>query len=87
MVGVRNMGRWFGLGRQFKALSLSPFVPQRLRVFVVRHTGDDLAVLKELVEAGKITPVIDRRYSLSEVPEAIRYLEEGHARGKIVIAV
>jgi NADPH:quinone reductase-like Zn-dependent oxidoreductase len=46
-----------------------------------------MVVLKELLEAGKITPVIDRTYSLSEVPEAIRYLEEGHARGKVVISV
>jgi NADPH:quinone reductase-like Zn-dependent oxidoreductase len=85
LVGVRNMGRWFGLGRQFKALLLSPLVPQRMRVFVVRHTADDLAVLKELVEAGKITPVIDRRYTLSQVREALRFQGEGHPRGKIVI--
>ena len=50
-------------------------------------TSDDLVVLKELLEAGKIVPVIDRRYPLSEVPEAIRYLEEGHARGKVVITL
>jgi NADPH:quinone reductase-like Zn-dependent oxidoreductase len=85
VVGVRNMGRWFGLGRQFKTLLSSPFVHQRMRVFVVRHTGDDLAVLKELVEAGKITPVIDRRYTLSQLPEALRFQGEGHPRGKIVI--
>lgn len=47
--------------------------------------GGDLATLKELIEAGKITPVIERTYSLSETPEAIRYLEEGHARGKVVV--
>jgi NADPH:quinone reductase-like Zn-dependent oxidoreductase len=47
----------------------------------------DLVFLKELLEAGKVAPVIDRRYTLSEVPEAIRYLEEGHARGKVIIAV
>ena len=47
----------------------------------------DLAILKELIEAGKIVPVIDRKYSLSEVPNAIRYLEEGHARGKVVITI
>ena len=47
----------------------------------------DLVAAKELIEAGKLTPVIDRTYSLSEVPEAIRYLEEGHARGKVVITV
>lgn len=53
LVGVRNMGRWFGLGRQSKALAQSLLVPQRMRVFVVRHTADDLAVLKELVEASR----------------------------------
>ncbi len=47
----------------------------------------DLLLLKDLLEAGKIKPVIDRRYPLSEVPEAIRYLEEGHARGKVVITI
>jgi NADPH:quinone reductase-like Zn-dependent oxidoreductase len=86
VVGVRDMGRWFGLRRQTKALLLSPFVRQRMRVFVVRHNREDLAVLKELVEAGKVAPVIDRRYTLREVPEALRYQGEGHSQGKIVIA-
>jgi NADPH:quinone reductase-like Zn-dependent oxidoreductase len=85
VVGVKDMGRWFGLGRQFKALSLSPFVGQRMRVFVVRHNKEDLAVLKELVEAGKVAPVIDRHYALRDVPEALRYQGDGHAQGKIVI--
>jgi NADPH:quinone reductase-like Zn-dependent oxidoreductase len=58
-----------------------------MRVFIVRHNKEDLAVLKELVEAGKVAPVIERRYELSELPEALRYQGEGHARGKIVIAV
>jgi NADPH:quinone reductase-like Zn-dependent oxidoreductase len=48
---------------------------------------EDLVLMKELLEAGKVVPVIDRRYPLSEVPEAIRYLEEGHARGKVIITV
>jgi len=87
VVGVKDMGRWFGLGRQTKALLLSPFVRQRMRVFVVRHNREDLAVLKELVEAGKVAPVIDRHYTLREVPEALRYKGEGHSQGKIVIAV
>jgi NADPH:quinone reductase-like Zn-dependent oxidoreductase len=87
VVGVRDMGRWVGLGRQFTVLSLSPFVRQRMRVFVVKHTLDDLAVLKDLVEAGKVAPTIDRRYTLSDLPEALRYQGEGHAQGKIVIAV
>jgi NADPH:quinone reductase-like Zn-dependent oxidoreductase len=54
---------------------------------VSKERSEDLLVLKELIEAGKVTPVIDRTYPLSEVPEAIRYLEEGHARGKVVITV
>jgi NADPH:quinone reductase-like Zn-dependent oxidoreductase len=54
VVGVRDLGRWFGLARQVKALLLSPLVRQRMRVFVVRHNREDLAVLKELVEAGKV---------------------------------
>ena len=87
MVGVKDIGRWLGLGRQFKALLLSPFVRQRMRVFVVRHNREDLAVLKELVEAGKLAPVIDRRYALSDLPEALRYQGEGHVRGKIIIAM
>jgi NADPH:quinone reductase-like Zn-dependent oxidoreductase len=50
-------------------------------------TKEDLVFMKELLEAGKVTPVIDKRYTLGEVPEALRYLEEGHARGKIVITI
>jgi NADPH:quinone reductase-like Zn-dependent oxidoreductase len=86
VVGVSNLGRWFGLGRQAKVLLLSPFVRQRMRVFVVSHNRDDLAVLKDLAEAGTVAPVIDRRYTLCEVPDALRYQGEGHAQGKIVIA-
>lgn len=87
LVGVSDLGRWFGLARQMKVLFLSPFVRQRMRVFIVRHNREDLLALKELVEAGKVTPVIDRRFELSEVPEALRYQGAGHAQGKIVIAV
>lgn len=82
VVGVKDMGRWFGLGRQFRALSLSPFVCQRMRVFVVRHNREDLAVLKELVEAGKVAPVIDRQYALSDVPEALRYQGDDTPKGR-----
>jgi NADPH:quinone reductase-like Zn-dependent oxidoreductase len=87
IVGVRDLGRWLGLNRQIKALLLSPFVRQRMRVFVVKHTREDLGVLKELVEAGRVAPVIDRRYGLSEAPQALRHQGEGHTTGKIVIAV
>jgi NADPH:quinone reductase-like Zn-dependent oxidoreductase len=81
-------GRWIGpVDRVIKAIVLSPFVSQKLGSFLMKPTKDDLQFLEELIEAGNLTPVIDRTYSLSEVPEAIRYLEEGHARGKVVITV
>jgi len=81
-------GRWIGpVDRLIKAVVLSPFVSQKLGSFLAKPNKDDLQFLKELIEAGKLTPVIDRTYSLSEVAEAMRYLEEGHARGKVVITV
>jgi NADPH:quinone reductase-like Zn-dependent oxidoreductase len=87
VVGVKDMDRWLGVGRQAKALSLAPFVGQRMRVFVTKHNQEDLGVLKELVEAGKIDPVIDRHFSLGEIRAALRHQGDGHARGKIVIVV
>ena len=54
---------------------------------LARPNKKDLAFMKELLEAGKVVPVIDRRYPLREVPEALRYLEEGHAKGKVVITI
>jgi NADPH:quinone reductase-like Zn-dependent oxidoreductase len=62
-------------------------VSQKLAVVIAKGNKKDLTVLCDLMEAGKIKPVIDRRYSLGEVPQAIRYLEEGHARGKVVITL
>jgi NADPH:quinone reductase-like Zn-dependent oxidoreductase len=88
IVGGEGGGRWLGgTDRQIRALMLSPFVSQKLGTFVNKENHEDLLVLKELIESGKITPLIDKTYPLSEVPEAIRYLEEGHARGKVVISV
>jgi NADPH:quinone reductase-like Zn-dependent oxidoreductase len=83
-------GRWLnGMGRTFRALALSPFVSQRLLMLlsVGTQTKEDLVVLKELIEAGKVTPVIDRTFGLSEVPEAIGYVGERHTQGKVVITV
>lgn len=81
-------GRWIGpLDRTVKALVLSPFVSQKLRPFLAKPNKEDLRALKELIETNKIAPVIDRTYSLGEVPDAIRYLEEGHARGKVSISI
>src|SRR5918999_471746 len=88
IVGGEGGGRWLGgTDRQLRAMMLSPFVSQKLGTFVNKENHEDLIVLGELIESGKITPVIDRTYPLAEVPEAIRYLEEGHARGKVVITV
>jgi NADPH:quinone reductase-like Zn-dependent oxidoreductase len=89
IVGGEGGGRWLGgFDRQIlRAPILSALVRQRLRPLISKERSDDLVVLKEFIEAGEVTPVIDRTYSLREVPEAIRYLEAGHARGKIVIRV
>jgi NADPH:quinone reductase-like Zn-dependent oxidoreductase len=88
IVGGEAGGRWLGGNdRQLRALLLSRFVGQRLTTFISKENHEDMLVLKELIEAGKVTPVIDRTYQLSEAPQAIRYLEHGHARGKVVITI
>ena len=81
-------GRWIGpLDRIIKGLVSSPFVSQKMTTFTMKPNQADLRFLTELIEAGKVAPVIDRGYPLAEVPEALGYLEEGHARGKVVITV
>lgn len=88
IVGAETGGRWLGgSDRQIRALMLSPFVGQNFRPFIASSNKEDLVVLTELIEAGEVTPVIDSAYPLSETREAIRYIEEGHARGKVVITV
>ena len=75
----------------FRVMLVGPWLSmtgsKKMRTVMTKINKKDLALMKELLEAGKVIPVIDRRYSLSEVPEAIEYLEEGHARGKVVITV
>jgi NADPH:quinone reductase-like Zn-dependent oxidoreductase len=75
------------LGRYIEALALSPFVSQRLRVLAAKPSGQDLATLTRVIEAGQVTPVIEKTYALAETSEAIRHLAEQHARAKVVIAV
>lgn len=88
IVGGETGGRWLGgTDRQLRALLLSRFVDQKLTTFISDENREDLIVLKELIDAGEITPVIDRTYPLADAPQAIRYLEQGHARGKVVITV
>ena len=66
---------------------LSPLVGQRLQALIASDNGEDLQVLTGLIETGKVTPVIDKIYPLSDVPDAVHHLEQGHARGKIVITI
>jgi NADPH:quinone reductase-like Zn-dependent oxidoreductase len=66
---------------------LSPFVGQKLGTFISSQSTEDLVVMSELIGSGKVTPVIDRTFSLSEVPGAIQYMQEGRASGKVVISL
>ncbi len=87
IVGGEGGGRWTGMGRQIRAQMLSPFVGQKLGTFIAKQNAKDLLVLNELIESGKVTPIIDRVYALSDAPDAVRYLESGQARGRIVVTV
>ncbi len=81
-------GRWLmGFGRTLRAVALSPFVSQNLRQFMSAETKEDLIALKDLIEDGKVTPVVDRTFPLSETPEAIAYVGQRHTQGKTVVTV
>ena len=86
--GGPNDSRWIGpFGRVIKTLVMSPFMSQKMGMMMADANHDDLTILADMMQSGKVKPVIDRTYKLSEVPAAIAYLEEGHARGKVVITV
>ena len=88
IVGGETGGRWLGgFQRQLRAPLLSAFVGQRLRSLMASENAADLLVLRELIESGAVTPVIDRTYPLSQTAAAVQYLEEGRARGKVVITI
>jgi NADPH:quinone reductase-like Zn-dependent oxidoreductase len=89
LVGAQSDGRWLGgLVRPLAALLVSPFVSQRYAFFIANSSRtSDIEWLRDQLQAGKLKPVIDRQYALSEGAEAMRYLEAGHAHGKVVIAV
>jgi NADPH:quinone reductase-like Zn-dependent oxidoreductase len=78
---IRLLSRWI------PELIMSPFVSQKFPSFMAKLSQKDLTAIGALMAEGKVTPIIDRRYSLSDAPEAVRYLEEGHARGKVIIDV
>jgi NADPH:quinone reductase-like Zn-dependent oxidoreductase len=86
IVGGEDTGRWTGLGRQLRALALSPFLRQRLTIRIPKETHADIQRLAELSEAGQLTPVLDKTYPLADAADAMRYLQAGQARGKIAIA-
>jgi NADPH:quinone reductase-like Zn-dependent oxidoreductase len=79
-------GRAAGMGRMVAAMFSSPFVSQKMVSWVSKQNNADLATIAELMESGQITPVIDKTYALGETAGAIRYLEDGHTRGKVVIS-
>jgi len=86
--GVNEQGFLGGLGNALKAALFSKFVSQKMGMMMADPSNKDLTLLADMMQSGKIKPVIDRTYkSFSEIPDAIRYLEEGHARGKVVITV
>ena len=85
--GPNDQGLIGPLANPIKAMLLSLFVSQEMGMMMADANKKDLTILGDLMQAGKVTPVIDRRYKFSEVPDAIRYLEEGHARGKVVITL
>jgi NADPH:quinone reductase-like Zn-dependent oxidoreductase len=86
IVGSEHGGRWLGgSDRQLRALMLSPFTSQRLTTLICSENTQDLQALTELIESGQVRPVIDRTYPLSQIPQAIQYLRDGHAQGKVVV--
>jgi NADPH:quinone reductase-like Zn-dependent oxidoreductase len=87
LAGGEGGGRWLGMGRVMRAKAMSPFVGQKMTNFLGRPKAMDLLLLKDLIEAGKLTPVIGATYPLSGVTDVIRELGTGHGRGKVVITV
>ena len=86
IVGSEHGGRWLGgSDRQLRALMLSPFTSQRLTTLICSENTQDLQALTELIESGQVRPVIDRTYPLSQIPQAIQYLRDGHPHGKVVV--
>ena len=88
IAGGETDGRWLGgADRQLRSLALSPFVGQKLGTYICSENSKDLMVLKGLIETGQVKPAIDRTFALSDAADAIRYMDAGRARGKVVITV
>jgi len=91
LAGMGSAGKHEGqltrIAGNLKAFFVSPFISQKFKMYIAKTLKADLTALRDLIQEGKLTPVIDRQYPMSETAEALRYLEDGHARGKIVITV
>ena len=85
--GASDQGFLGGLGKAIWAMIFSKFVNQQMGMMMADANHNDLTVLADMMQSGKLKPVIDRTYKLAQVPDAIRYVEQGHARGKVVISV
>jgi NADPH:quinone reductase-like Zn-dependent oxidoreductase len=85
--GANEQGLLGGLAKALKAALLAKFVSQKMGMMMAEPSNKDLAILAEMMESGKLKPVIDRTYKLDQLPEAIRYVEQGHARGKVIVTV
>jgi NADPH:quinone reductase-like Zn-dependent oxidoreductase len=81
-------GKWVApMDRVLRMMLVAPFGNQKFGMIMAKMKADDLAILRDLLQSGKVTPVIDRRYTLEQVPQAVEYLETGRARGKVVITI
>lgn len=87
IVGGEGGGTWTGMSRQLRAVAMSPFVRQRLTFFVAKQRARDLERLLELIEAGTVTPSVDRTYPLDRASDAMRHLAAGKVRGKVAVTV
>jgi len=86
-VGAEHAGSVTGMGRQLRGALVSPFVGQRLSLFLAKERATDFETLTDLIEAGELTPTLDRSYPLDQAPDAMRKLEQGEARGKIALTI
>ncbi len=87
LVGAASTGKWLGMGRQVRVVATSPFVSQTLKPMLAGRRLADLEAIVELVESGKLSPVIDAVYPIEQAADAVRHVQQGHARGKVVVAI
>jgi len=87
LVGVASAGKWFGMGRQVQVVATSPFVSQTLKPMLAGREQEDLETIVEMVESGLVSPVVDTVYPLEQAADAVRHVQQGHARGKVVVTI